>query len=177
VKPEDDSTGAEANDDSSARREEAWHLGIQGYYDAALEILEGLLKEHPLDVVSLRLRGNLLELMELDRLEYSQRKLASSSAYLAARTCYERILEVDPTNARARIDLGDHYRNLGANDKAIEYYGEAVLALQRRPEEGTWKEDVEELLKAVALLTGHARVGERAKALESWCKEALGASG
>jgi tetratricopeptide (TPR) repeat protein len=176
VNRERDSTGQRAGDSRSERREEAWGLGIQGYYDAALEILEDLLKENPLDVVSLRLKGNLLELKEMDLLEYSGRRLISSPAYLAARACYERILEVDPGNVRARIDLGDHYRNLDAIDKAIECYSEALRALRQRPEEGTWKEDVEELLKAVGLLTKHDRLAGQAKSIESWCREALDAS-
>ena len=173
---ERDSTGRQAGDSQSERRKEAWGLGIQGYYDAALEILEGLLKENPLDVASLRLKGNLLELKEIDLLEYSGRRLASSPHYLAARACYEKILEVDPGSARGRIDLGDHYRNLDANDKAIEYYSAAMRALQQKPKEETWKEDVEELLKAVGLLTKHDRLAGQAKSIESWCKDALDAS-
>jgi tetratricopeptide (TPR) repeat protein len=176
VNRERDSTGQPAGDSRSERREEAWGLGIQGYYDAALEILEDLLKENPLDVVSLRLKGNLLELKEMDLLEYSGRRLTSSPDYLAARACYERILDVDPGNVRARIDLGDHYRNLDANDKAIECYSEAVRALQQSPKEGTWKEDVEELLKVVELLTKHDRLSGQAKSLESWCRKVLDAS-
>ena len=173
---ERDSTGQRAGDSRSERREEAWGLGVQGYYDAALDILEGLLKENSLDVASLRLKGNLLELKEMDLLEYSGRRLASSPHYLAARACYEKILEVDPGNTRACVDLGDHYRNLDANDKAIGYYNEAMHALQQKPKEETWKEDVEELLKAVGLLTEHDRLAGQAKSIESWCKDALDAS-
>lgn len=173
---ERDSTGQRACDSRSERREEAWGLGIQGYYDAALEILESLLKENSSDVITLRLKGNLLELKEMDLLEYSGRRLASSPDYLAARVCYERILEVDPGNVRARIDLGDHYRNLDANDKAIEYYSEAVRALQQWARDGTWQEDVKELLNAVGLLTKHDRLTRQAKSIESWCRDALDAS-
>jgi len=145
--------------------------------DLGVEILEDLLKEGPFDVASLRLKGNLLELKEMDLLEYSGRRLVSSPDYLAARICYDKILEVDPGNVRARIDLGDHYKNLDANDKAVEYYSEAARLLQQRPKEETWKEDVEELLDAVVLLTKHDRLAEQAKSLEAWCREALDASG
>jgi tetratricopeptide (TPR) repeat protein len=176
VNRERDSIGQQADDSRSERRGKAWELGIQGHYDAALEILDDLLKEKPLDVVSLRLKGNLLELKEMDLLEFSGRRLASSPDYLAARACYEGILEIDPRNVRARIDLGDHYRNLDANDKAIEWYSEAARALQQTPKGETWKDDVEELLNAVVLLTKHERLGEQAKLLESWCREALGAT-
>jgi hypothetical protein len=83
VNKESDSTGQRSGDSRPERREEAWGLGIQGYYDAALEILEDLLKEGPFDVISLRLKGNLLELKEMDLLEYSNRRLVSSPDYLA----------------------------------------------------------------------------------------------
>jgi tetratricopeptide (TPR) repeat protein len=159
------------------RLEEAWGLGIQGYYDTALEILEDLLGKNPLDLGSLRLKGNLLELKEMDRLEYSGKKLISSDDYLAARKCYEKILEVEPLNIKALIDLGDHYRNLDANDRALEYYAGAARAAQslqgKAPGEPVWKEDVEELCKAVALLTKHDRLAREARAIEAWCTQAL----
>jgi tetratricopeptide (TPR) repeat protein len=157
------------------RLEEAWGLGIQGYYDAALELLEGLLKENPLDTGSLRLKGNLFELKEMDLLEHSAKKLISSADYLAARGCYEKILEIDPGNVKARIDLGDHYRNLDANDRALEYYREAASILQQTLNDSTWKEDVQELLKAVALLTKFDRIAQEARSIEAWCSQALGA--
>jgi tetratricopeptide (TPR) repeat protein len=162
-------------DSRTGRLEEAWGLGIQGSYEAALEILESLLEQNHLDLGSLRLKGNLLELKEMDRLEFSSKKLIASTDYVAARGCYEKILRIDPGNVKARIDLGDHYRNLDANDKALEHYSAAVKALQQTPRDGTWKEDVQELLKAVALLTKHARLGTQAKSLEAWCLRAIGA--
>jgi len=167
------------NDQNSAsssrvqRLEEAWGLGVQGYYDAALEIIDTLLQENPQDTGSLRLKGNLLELKEMDLMEYSGRKLISSADFVAARACYSRILEIEPDNVKAHIDLGDHYRNLGANDKALEYYRKAVNLLQPMPQNETWKEDVEELGKAVALLKKHDRLALEAGSLESWCVQAL----
>ena len=161
------------NSRRTRRLEEAWGLGIQGDYDAALEILEGLLGENPLDLGVLRLKGNLLELKEMDRLEYSGKKLVSCTDYLTARRCYERILEVDPGNVRAHIDLGDHYRNLDANDKALEYYREAVRLLQQMPRDEAWKEGIEELHEAVALLKSYDRLAAEAGSLEAWCKQAL----
>ena len=152
---------------------DAQSLGLQGYYDAAFEILDDLLNEVSTDVVSLRMKGNLLELKAFELMEYSAKKLTSSADYLAARKCYEKILEVDSRNVKARIDLGDHYRNLDANDKAIEYYREAVRAIEQAPKDETWKEDVEELLKAVALLTKHDRVAQEARSIEAWCSQAL----
>lgn len=170
---ESDSTGQRKGGSRPERRAEAWGLGIQGYYDAALKILEDLLKEDPFDVVSLRSKGNLLELKEMDLLEYSGRRLVSSPDYLAARGCYEKILDIEPGYVKAYIDLGDHYRNLDANDKALEYYKEAVKVLQQAPKDEGWKEDVEEVLKAVELLTKHDRLAAEASSLEAWCKQSL----
>jgi tetratricopeptide (TPR) repeat protein len=177
VNKEHDTTEQRAADDRAVRLKEAWGLGIQGYYDAALEILEGLLKKTLADVGSLRLKGNLLELKEMDRLEYSGKKLTTSADYLAARQCYERILEIDPGNVKARIDLGDHYRVLEANDKALEYYREAATVLQQMPTGETWKEEVQELLDRVALLKKHDRLEAEAASLEAWCKQSLGEDG
>jgi tetratricopeptide (TPR) repeat protein len=121
------------------------------------------------------MKGNLLELKAFDVMEYSRKKLTSSADYLAARQCYEKILEVDSRNVKVHIDLGDHYRNLDANDKALEYYRGAANVLQQMPNSPAWKEDVEELLKAVALLTKHDRVAQEARSIEAWCSQALGA--
>ncbi len=171
-------TGRHDGSTRAERLEEAWGLGIQGYYDAALEILEDLLGKNPIDLGSLRLKGNLLELKEMDRLEYSGKKLVSSDDYLAARKCYEKILEVDPLNLKALIDLGDHYRNLDANDRALEYYTEATRAAKslqvQTSDEPAWKEDVEELCKAVGLLTKHDRLAREACSIEAWCAQVLG---
>jgi tetratricopeptide (TPR) repeat protein len=98
----------------------------------------------------------------------------SSTDYLAARECYEKILDVEPGYVKAYIDLGDQYRNLDANDKALEYYREAVRVLEETPRDEAWKEDAEELLQAVALLTKHDRLAAEASLLEAWCKQSLG---
>lgn len=156
------------------RRAEAWELGAQGYYDAAFEILEGLLKEVPADVASLRMKGNLLELKTLEVMEHSRKRLTSSADYLAARDCYKKILEIDPHNVRAHIDLGDHYKNLEANDRALEHYEQALDLLQHAPRGDDWNEDAEELLKAIALLTKHERLAAEAGLLEKRCKTLLG---
>jgi tetratricopeptide (TPR) repeat protein len=161
-------------DDRVDRLTEAQTLGLQGYYDAAFEILDDFLGKSSADVAALRLKGNLLELKAMELLEISRKKLTTSAEYLAARGCYEKILDVEPGYVKAYIDLGDHYRNLDANDKALEYYREAVRVLQQRPKDEDWKEDVEEVLKAVELLTKHDRLAAEAGSLEAWCKQSLG---
>jgi tetratricopeptide (TPR) repeat protein len=176
VRKKHDTTEQGAADDRAERLKEVWGLGVQGYYDTALEILEDLLEKAPTDVRSLRLKGNLLELKEMDRLEYSGKKLTTSVDYLAARSCYERILEIDPRNVKAHIDLGDHYRVLEANDKALGYYREAAKVLQKMPTGETWREEIQELLDRVALLKKHDRLAPEAGSIETWCRRALGAT-
>ena len=162
--------------DQTNRRAEAWELGLQRRYDDALRILDGLLRTVPNDLPTLRMKGNLLELKAMDLLENSSKRLTSSADYMTARQCYEAILRIDKQNVRVLIDLGDHYRTLDAKDKAIEYYRGAANALQKAPTESSRKEDVEELLESVALLTKYDRVAEEARSIEVWCIEQLRAS-
>lgn len=153
--------------------EDAWDLGVQGNYDEALAILGGRVAIDPNDVGVLRLMGNLLELKELDRLEYSSRRLASSSDYIKARSCYESILRIDPHNVMARIDLGDHFKNLDAHDQALEWYRAAVRELTEVTDrDEDWLEEVQELENALALLKNHDRLGREASDLEIWCRDA-----
>jgi tetratricopeptide (TPR) repeat protein len=163
-------------DDRTDHLTEAQTIGLQGYYDAAFEILEDLLSKNSADIAALRLKGNLLELKAMELLEINRKKFTTSADYLAARQCYERILGLDPENVRAHIDLGDHYGNLDANDKALKYYKEAARLLQKAPQDEAWKEDVEELGNAVALLTKHDRLVAEANSLKVWCNQALRAT-
>lgn len=155
------------------RLEDARGLATQSSYDAALAILETLLKESPANLAYLRLRGNLLELREMNRLEDSLEKLPSSSRYVAARRCYEKILRIDPGNIKAHIDLGHHYLNLGAKRRALERYGAAAGLLQRLPKGQISRDDVQEIASAVALLRSDAGLAAGAASIEAWCKQAL----
>jgi tetratricopeptide (TPR) repeat protein len=151
--------------------DEAWGLGAQGHYGYALAILEGQLSIDPRDVGALRMMGNLLELKELERLEYSSKRLTSSSDFMKARRCYESILKIHPNDVKARIDLGDHFKNLGAIDQALMWYREAVSALRQATDRNEdWLQEVQELGDAIALLGGHDRLGAEARNLEAWCK-------
>jgi tetratricopeptide (TPR) repeat protein len=155
-------------------REEAWGLSLQGYYDAALDILGSLLADDAGDIAALRLRGNVLELKAMDLFGHSYKKLTSSPDYMAARQCYERILELDPGNVRALIDLGDHFRNLEAYDRSIGYYRRAQEGLRLNRTGADWKDDIDELMKAAVLLTKVERTAKDAKEMEAWCKQAAG---
>ena len=155
------------------RLADAQGLCLQGYYDEALGILRDVLGESPADIGALRLRGNVLELKAMDLFEHSGRKLTTSPDFLAARKCYEKILELEPENSKAKIDLGDHYRNLGAIDKALAYYQQAGAVLQAARVDADWKDDIDELLRAVSDLAKKEHVAMKAKELESMCRDLL----
>ena len=85
----------------------------------------------PDDVQALRLKGNILEMRALDRAQHTTDKLLRSRDYVAARACYESILAIDKDNTLALIDMGDHFRNLGALEQALSYYEQAIDRLSK----------------------------------------------
>ena len=157
--------------EQTSRRGEAWELGLAGEYEEALEILDDILRANPPDFATLRLKGNLLELKAMALLENSGKSLQTSADYVAARDCYETILKHNPQDIAAHIDLGDHFRNLSANDKALEHYKDAARCLEFATDVATRTQDLQQLLEGVSLLTKHDRVRKAATELESWCKE------
>jgi len=159
--------------DAVRRRGEAWELGLQGEYEAALKLIGALLLEHSSDLVALRMKGNLLELKALDLTEHSSKKLMSSKDYLAARDCYEKILQFDPRNTSALIDLGDHYKNLDAYDKAFSFYEQAVDLLRSGESRIDRKEKLEELLSTCLDLGREKKTAERAGQLKLVCEQLL----
>lgn len=102
---------------------------VSGGYEKALIDLNRFLEENPTEVEALRLKGNILELRALDGAQYHSKKLLRLPDYMHAQECYEKILDIDERNTLALIDLGDHYKNLGANDKAISYLARATSLL------------------------------------------------
>lgn len=125
---------------------------MEGRYAAALAALDMILRTAPKNIQALRLRGNVLELRALDRAQYSAAKLLRSRDYVRARSCYEQILEQDPSNTLALIDLGDHFRNLGAADKAGTYYEAAIDQLSKGRFSWSRKDEIEEVFdQAIAL--------------------------
>ena len=164
-------TGTESTD-AIRRRGEAWELGLQGDYNAALELIDDLLVESPSDLVALRMKGNLLELKTLDLMESGGKKLASSRDYLAARDCYEQVLRLDPRNATALIDLGDHYKNLDAYDKALSYFEQAANVLGEDNSRSSWNEEVQELLERSSELAERRKTPAAVK-LQVACQKML----
>lgn len=148
-------------------------LAMECNYGSALDLIEELLTESPNDLEGLRLKGNVLEQKVLDLNEYSGKKLNRSSEYLAAQRCYEQILQLDPTNTVALIDLGDHFRNLEAFDKAFSYYERAVTLLKTGEARLGRTEEIQELLRTFVELGREQRNVERTNRLKMECEELL----
>jgi tetratricopeptide (TPR) repeat protein len=166
------------NDDLREQRlqqlEQARALSIECSYDAALDLIEKLLLKHPDDAEVLRLKGNILEQKALDLNEYKRAKLTKSRDYLLARECYERVLRVDPRNTLALIDLGDHYKNLDAYDKAFSCYEQAIDLLRSGESRIGLRDEVEELLGTCLDLSRQKQTAERAQRLKLACEQLLG---
>ena len=77
----------------------------------ALEIVNRLLLDDPLDVEALSLKGTILEVLD---------------TYTDARRCYEKILDINPMNARALIDVGDTYELTDDLETALSFYDRAI---------------------------------------------------
>jgi tetratricopeptide (TPR) repeat protein len=140
--------------------EEIRDTAISGRYVEALASLDVIMERQPKHVEALRLKGNVLELKALDRAQYESKKLLRSRDFVAARKCYETILLLDPENTLALIDLGDHFRNLGASEKALEYYESAISLLQKGRFRWSKKEEIEDVCKHATEL--YAALGREA---------------
>ncbi len=119
-------------------------LATAGRYDEALVNVSKVLKHNPNDLEALRLRGNILELKVLDYGQFRPQKLMRSKEYLEARSCYEQILKVDPNNTLALIDMGDHFFNVDAYDRAEAYYVNALSLLRNGEFRLSWEDELRE---------------------------------
>lgn len=140
--------------------EEIRNTALSGDYADALLAIEQILSREPDHVDALRLKGNILELRALDRAQGRGRSLLRSSDYLAARKCYEEVLGRDQRNTLALIDLGDHFRNLGAVTKALDHYERAIALLSGGRFGWSRKEEIAEAFGNAAEL--YREVGKEA---------------
>lgn len=136
----------------SKQLEEIRDTAISGRYAEALTALEVIIGARPDHIEALRLKGNVLELKALDRAQHRAQKLLRSRDYVTARKCYEEILALAPDNTLALIDLGDHFRNLGAATKALDYYERAIALLSKGRFSWSRKEEIEEVFEHAAEL-------------------------
>lgn len=109
----------------------------------------------------------------MDENESNPRSLALSRDYQAALACYEQVLQTDPRNTVALIDLGDHYKNVDAFDQAFTFYCRAMELLQAGEERIGAESEVRELLATCDDLFRYPSVRERAQRLATACNALL----
>jgi tetratricopeptide (TPR) repeat protein len=144
-------------------------LALDGDRASALKQLDDLVRQEPLNVEALRLKGNILEWGAYERALHSPAKLLRSRGFLEARKCYEQILSLDPENTLAHIDLADHFRNLGANQKALEFYERAMKLLATGVYRWSRKDEAEEAFSRASDL--YQEIGceaESQRVLDAW---------
>jgi tetratricopeptide (TPR) repeat protein len=101
---------------------------LHGLYDQALDLLDQLLLKYADDIDSLRLKGNIIDLKQLDREQHKtlpEDKRGSEDS----KQFYEKILEIDPENPLALIDLGDYWRRKRKIELALKFYNNATTNL------------------------------------------------
>ncbi len=122
---------------------------IKKQYDKALEITNDLLAFNGSDIDALRLKGNILDLEQLD-LNQNDSRRKSARRYEEARKCYENILGLDRNNPLAYIDLGDYWKRKGENGLAMKHYNRAISSLKKGHFHVCAEEEMEEALSAKA---------------------------
>ena len=93
-------------------------LAATGYPSIALKVLDKKIASNPQDYYLYQTKGNIYVKME---------------QYDSAIICYDKVIEMKPTNARAYINEGAAYELKGNKEKAIENYLAATyLFLQNK---------------------------------------------
>lgn len=141
-------------------------LFLSGRPDEALRALDELLAANEADIAALRLKGNLLEAVVLEHAELAPGALLRHKGMWEARRCYERILELDPANTLALMDLGDHFSNLDAYQKAEGLYRQAIGLLQQGVFRLSLQDEVNEVFDSLIDLyteTGREQLAELAR--------------
>ena len=163
----------DTSEDRLERLETAKGFALEYRFDEALVLIAALRRELPMDVEVLRLLGNVLELRAFDVAERGRGKLIRSADYMAARQYYEQILQQDPHNCMAIIDLGDHYANLDAFDRAFSYYWKAFELLGNDGDRVARRAALEEMIAACDNLLREEQAVTRAAQLKTACEELL----
>lgn len=113
--------------------ENARKLSIAGDYLGALARIETVLAKNPHEVEALRLKGNVIELRVFERELNSGEAFVRSPEVLKARACYEQALLLQPEHIGVLADLGTHWKNLGNNNKALEFFDKVIALLPVAP--------------------------------------------
>lgn len=146
---------------------DAREMFLEGRPADALKALEGMLAADADDLDALRLKGNILEFMALEQANRDQDTPLKHPGMWEARRCYERILELDPDNTLALVDMGDHFKNLYAYEQAEDYYGRAIGLLERGVSRWSLRDEINEAFDSlVDLYEETGRVSQAGPARE-----------
>jgi hypothetical protein len=112
----------ERGDAHSEQLQEAQALALSGDYSEAISLLEEYVGRNAGDLPARRFLANVLELKALDLTETSPTRLVTSPDFWRAQEILLDILNTHPFDVRSLCDLGDHFLNLQAIDRASEFY-------------------------------------------------------
>lgn len=112
--------------------EKARMATLAGDYEDALRITNFLIEKNQSDIESLILKGNTIELLLADDIEISDEVREDLSNQ--ARSCYERVLSIEPENIFAFKDLADHLNDKEIKQDALLLYEKLVQLLQDKKE-------------------------------------------
>ena len=121
-------------------------------YNESIEIVDYLLRHRSNDIDALRLKGNILDLQALDLMQDQSVDSTDIQNLDHARTCYEKILTLDPENVVALIDMGDYWKHRENYEVASEYYNRAIELLKRGHFYSSFESECEEAFRSKAEL-------------------------
>ena len=118
---------------------EAQALALSGDYAAAVVLLETFLQRDSGDIPACRLLASVLELRALELAEYTPGRLVTSADFSRAQEILLGILEKYPRDVITLCDLGDHFLNMHAVDKASVFYTRALHAIEADANPSSWR--------------------------------------
>jgi tetratricopeptide (TPR) repeat protein len=152
-------------DDRYSRLNRAKFLAMSNSHDEAIAILNSVLADDQNDIEALRLKGNAIELRELQAFAANGTGGSFSDEFSEAGTCYEKILTVDPFNVMALIDLGTHWKNRSEIEKALKYYSQAEKLIKQRQAPDDFRDELIEVLEGQLEISEQLGEIEQSKAI------------
>lgn len=101
----------------------AIELWSKNQYKEAYQILEAILSEDPNHIETLELLGHILDEEALNK------PLNQDLLFEKAKLCYERILDLNPNQIQANIDLADYYKRNKEFNKALQFYNKSIVLI------------------------------------------------
>jgi tetratricopeptide (TPR) repeat protein len=154
------------NDQRSEILEEAQTFATTGDYESSVGLLEAFLARHAQDIPARRYLANVLELRAFVATERRPKSLVTSADYLRARTIYDSILEERPNDILTLNDLGEHFHNLGAIDRAIRCYSRVFDLIVGGDKVIEWRGELSDIASRLVDEMKSGRNPDQAEALE-----------